>query len=119
MVRVTTWSKREIIKELVYDKTLTIREISCENDGLVDFYFQIYDASSEPADGSTHMKFSPILVPSLQRFSIIFDNKNYPNGFVMSNGMYICASTAASKYSKTPIPLTSMCCDVTYEENTR
>lgn len=118
MVRVTTWSKREIIKDLVYNKTLTIREISCENDGLVDFYFQIYDDSSEPVDGSTHMKFSPILVPAGQRFSIIFDNKNYPNGFVMSNGMYICSSSI--KYSKVPTggpPL--MCCDITYEENTR
>ena len=119
MVRVTTWSRLQIIHELVYDKTLTLRELSCENVGLVDFYLQIYDVNSVPIVGSTNMKLSPIRVPAGQRFAIIFDNKNYPNGFVMSNGMYICASTDVSKYAKALIPLASMCCDITYEENTR
>lgn len=123
MVKVTTWSKLQIIDSsgvnFITDKTATLRELSCENVGLVDFYLQIYDTNSVPAPGSTHMRFSPILVPVGQRFAIIFDNKNYPNGFVMDDGMYICASTAVSKYAKALIPLASMCCDITYEENTR
>jgi len=117
MVKVTTWSRLQIIDELVLAKTVTLREASCENSGLVDFYFQMYDANSIPAPGSTDMKFTSIRIPPGQRFAIVFDNKNYPNGFVFSNGLYACASS--TKYSKTPIGLTSMCLEISYEENTR